>query len=57
MFNFNRSTLLKELNRKNYEEAFTIQLQRWIKGGDGEPLDGLIDRRKAEAKLAGYIIA
>lgn len=63
IYDFKTSTLLKELNRKQYEAAFVVQLQRWTKGGDKDgdgkkdELDGLIRRRKAEANLAGYNIA
>lgn len=47
--NLKSSTLLKELNAGNYEEA-PNQIKRWNKAG-GEVLKGLVRRREAEALL------
>lgn len=46
---FNTSTLLKKLNRSDYEGA-AAEFKRWNKGG-GKVLNGLIRRRKAEEAL------
>jgi len=48
--NFVRSTLLKELNNKNYSVAADCFLM-WTKGGNNKILQGLVNRRKAEIKL------
>ena len=47
--NLKFSTLLKVLNKKNYDEV-PNQMKRWIYA-DGIIWDGLIDRRKIEADL------
>tara|TARA_R100001443_G_C3342350_1_gene174790 strand:+ start:155 stop:598 length:444 start_codon:yes stop_codon:yes gene_type:complete len=47
--NLKESTLLKELNKTNYEEV-PYQIKRWNKAG-GEISKGLIRRREAEALL------
>lgn len=46
---FSRSTLLKKLNRGDYE-AVPTELMRWNKA-NGKELAGLTRRRRAEAKL------
>ncbi len=46
---FRRSTLLKKLNKGNYE-AVPIELQKWTRVG-GKRLKGLVNRRAAEAGL------
>ena len=47
--NFNRSSLLRLLNAKNYA-AVPVELKKWNKGG-GKVLPGLVKRRSAEAEL------
>lgn len=47
--NFNTSTLLKDLNAKQWD-AVIAQFKAWNKAG-GEVLQGLVDRRQAEATL------
>ena len=47
--NFASSTLLKDLNAKNYIKA-AGQFERWVYGG-GKKLKGLENRRKAEKEL------
>lgn len=47
--NFNKSSLLRLLNEKNYS-AVPTELKKWTKGG-GRVLPGLVKRRAAEAKL------
>ena len=47
---FRDSTLRRLLNEGEYEGA-ARQFGRWIKGGDGNPLPGLVRRRAAERKL------
>ena len=48
---FKSSTLLRELNKGNYE-AIDHQLSLWVHGGrPKQRLDGLVRRRKAEADL------
>tara|TARA_R100001460_G_scaffold4971_4_gene13992 strand:- start:746 stop:1183 length:438 start_codon:yes stop_codon:yes gene_type:complete len=47
--NLNASTMLKVLNRGEYEEV-PNQMKRWNKAG-GKVLEGLIRRREAEANL------
>ena len=47
--NLNASTMLKVLNRGEYEEV-PAQMKRWNKAG-GKVLEGLIRRREAEANL------
>jgi lysozyme len=44
------STFLKRLNNKDFEKAAEA-LQWFNKGGNGEILQGLVNRRKEEAKL------
>jgi GH24 family phage-related lysozyme (muramidase) len=44
-----RSTLLKELNRGNYEKV-PFELRKWVKAA-GRTLPGLVKRREAEAAL------
>lgn len=46
---FARSTLLRELNARNYD-AVVPQLARWVKAG-GQTLAGLVRRRAAEGRL------
>jgi lysozyme len=46
---FNKSTLLKELNRGNYESAKN-EFKRWVHGG-GRRLPGLVSRRDHEAEM------
>ncbi|MBX4335526.1 lysozyme [Bartonella raoultii] len=46
---FCQSTLLKKLNKGDYE-AVPTELQKWNKVG-GKPLQGLVNRRAAEAGL------
>ena len=46
---FEKSTLLKKLNEGGYDQV-PKQLQRWIYV-NGRPCDGLMRRRKAEARL------
>ncbi|MBX4336602.1 lysozyme [Bartonella raoultii] len=46
---FHRSTLLKKLNKGNYE-AVPIELQKWTRAG-GKQIQGLVNRRVAEAGL------
>lgn len=46
---FSRSTLLKVLNRGEYEKVAS-QFGRWVNGG-GRKLPGLVNRRKEERKL------
>ena len=47
--NFNRSSLLRLLNAKNYA-AVPVELKKWNKVG-GKVLPGLVKRRSAEAEL------
>lgn len=47
--NFNNSTLLKELNKSNYEAA-ADELRKWVKSG-GKTLGGLVARREEERTL------
>lgn len=47
--NLQRSTLLRKVNRKDFDGA-AAEFGKWI-NGDGKPLNGLIRRRKAEAVL------
>ena len=47
--NFKKSTLLKKLNKGDYEEA-SNQLLRWTRAG-GKVLNGLVRRREAEKEL------
>ena len=47
--NLNASTMLKVLNREEYEEV-PAQMARWNKAG-GKVLEGLIRRREAEGLL------
>lgn len=46
---FERSTLLKQLNKGDYQ-AVPAQMMRWVNGG-GKKLPGLVKRRAAEAAL------
>jgi len=46
---FRKSTLLKELNRGNYESAKN-EFKRWVHGG-GRRLPGLVRRRDHEAEM------
>ncbi|MBT4650932.1 lysozyme [Candidatus Woesearchaeota archaeon] len=46
---FKDSTLLKKLNKGDYNEAYP-ELRRWIYAG-GRKVKGLVNRRKAEIKL------
>ena len=46
---FAKSTLLKRLNKGDYA-AVPQQMARWI-NNDGKPMDGLVNRRAAEAGL------
>lgn len=48
---FRDSTLLRELNKGNYDEV-PNQLARWVHA-DGEVLEGLVTRRQEEAELWG----
>lgn len=48
--NLGNSTLLRLLNEGNYEGA-AGQFGRWVKGGSGETLPGLVRRRAAERAL------
>lgn len=50
VYAFKESTLLKLLNQKEYHKAAN-EFLRWVKGGNGHPLPGLIRRRQAEKKL------
>lgn len=52
---FMTSTGLKRLNENNYKGAW-VAWGWFVKGGNGQKLPGLIKRRKAEAKLAGFDI-
>jgi lysozyme len=47
--NLNSSTLLKVLNKAEYEDV-PAQIKRWNKAG-GKVLEGLVRRREAEALL------
>lgn len=47
--NFESSTLLKELNKGNYNEV-PAQLNRWVYS-KGKILQGLVNRRNAEIKI------
>tara|TARA_R110002012_G_scaffold40089_1_gene110601 strand:+ start:544 stop:990 length:447 start_codon:yes stop_codon:yes gene_type:complete len=44
------STLLKKVNANPCDENITYQFSRWVKAG-GKTLQGLVKRRKEEAKL------
>lgn len=46
---YQKSTLLKQLNKGNYD-AVPAQMMRWVNGG-GKKLSGLVRRRRAEAAL------
>jgi GH24 family phage-related lysozyme (muramidase) len=46
---FAKSTLLRQLNKRRYQEA-AVEFMRWIHA-DGKPLNGLIRRRRAEQEL------
>ena len=48
--NLGNSTLLRLLNEGNYEGA-AGQFGRWVNGGSGETLPGLVRRRAAERAL------
>jgi GH24 family phage-related lysozyme (muramidase) len=48
---FSESTLLQEINSNNLDQA-EKEFSRWVYAG-GNKLEGLINRRKAEAKLFG----
>lgn len=47
--NFKKSTLLKVLNKEEYDQV-PREIRRWNKA-NGKVLDGLIRRREAEARL------
>jgi GH24 family phage-related lysozyme (muramidase) len=51
--NLKSSTLLKELNSKNYNAA-AQEITKWNKAG-GKVLAGLVKRREAEASLFNEI--
>jgi lysozyme len=51
--NFSRSTLLKKLNKKDYNGA-QKEFSRWVYQS-GVKLNGLIDRREKEADIFGVI--
>ena len=52
---FMNSTGLKRLNEGNYRGCW-VALSWFKKGANGQSLPGLVKRRKAEAKLAGFDI-
>ncbi len=47
--NLNKSTMLKKLNNKEYQDV-THEIKRWNKAG-GKVLQGLVRRREAESLL------
>ena len=49
------STGLRRLNEKNYRGCW-VALSWFKKGANGQSLPGLVKRRQAEAKLAGFDI-
>ncbi len=48
--NFQKSTLLKKLNRNPNDKTIKDEFMKWINAG-GKPLQGLINRRKKEAGI------
>ena len=48
--NFQRSTLLKKLNRNPNDKTIKYEFLKWINAG-GRQLQGLINRRKKEAEI------
>ena len=48
--NFSKSTLLKKVNANPNDTSIGAEFERW-KYSNGRPLTGLLNRRKAEAKL------
>lgn len=47
---FKKSTLVKRINTNAPKEEITRQFMRWV-NDDGQPVQGLINRREAEAEL------
>jgi GH24 family phage-related lysozyme (muramidase) len=49
---FSRSTLLRRLNAKETPAAaMAVEFPRWVKGDNGQVLEGLVERRQAELAL------
>ena len=49
---FDRSTLLRKLKAKESPvAAMAVEFPRWVKGGTGQALKGLVERRQAELAL------
>ena len=48
---FINSTLLKLLNQRTNRRVVSEEFKRWVKGGDGEAIPGLVRRREEECKL------
>lgn len=47
---FQQSTLLRKLNAGDYAGAAS-ELDRWVKGGNGQALPGLVTRRREERAM------
>lgn len=48
---YSKSTLLRLLNEGAPKKEVAEQFDRWVKGADGQPLQGLVNRRSAEKEL------
>ena len=48
---FVNSTLLKLLNKGTDRKVVAEEFKRWVKGGDGEAIPGLVRRREEEKRL------
>jgi len=48
---YSKSTLLRLLNEGASRKEVADQFDRWVKGSDGKPLQGLVNRRAAEKEL------
>ncbi len=50
MGNFQKSTLLKKLNKNPSDKTIKDEFLKWVNAG-GRPLKGLVNRRKKEAEI------
>ncbi len=50
MGNFQKSTLLKKLNKNPNDKSISAEFNKWVNAG-GKPLQGLITRRKKESEI------
>ena len=48
---YKNSTLLKLLNQNTDRKVVAAEFSRWVKDGEGNTLQGLVNRREAEKKL------